>query len=232
METAALATVLLGAFVQGISGLGFALVAAPLMSQVFPGTAGVGLVVLMGTAQAALVGVRSKAAIRTDVMLRVAPHLLIGTGLGIALGSIATAQARVYIVIVSALLSMLWLAFEQRLQHRVLQSFMPAWGATVNTLAGVGGPPISSYLIRRIHEHESFIRTQQLIFVAVNLAALPTLGIAVPSWQFGVLAVLALAVGTSVGVHWRTRLGQAVGRRIALSAIVVTATTSLVLAVT
>lgn len=231
IELAAVLTVMLGAFVQGASGLGFALVAAPVMSQIFVGAPGIGLVVALGTLQALLITARTKATIRYDVLRQITPLLAIGTVVGLALNVIGVDRVRTPIVLVSAITSVAWLIAEPRVRIGGVQHVLPVWGGVVNAMSGVGGPPISSFLIRRISDHESFIRTQQLAFAAINLIAIPSLGIAMPSVGFAVFALGALAGGSLLGTRMRVTMGPALGRRIAFGAIAMTSALSVLLTI-
>jgi len=231
-ETVALLFVLLGALVQGISGLGFALVAAPTLSVIFPGASGVGLVIVMGNIQAGTIALRTKARIDLKVLRAIAPPLGIGTALGIGVSLLMPDSWRSGVVISSAIISVTWLACERFIKLGRWENLLPLWGGVVNATTGVGGPPISSFLIHRVHDHESFIRTQQIVFITINTIALPALGVALPSWQFGVLAVAALFGGSAIGTYFRQSLGKQIGRRIAFTAIAGTAVYSIVATLT
>lgn len=231
LELAAIAVVALGAFVQGVSGLGFALVAAPLMSQIFPGSEGIGLVISLGTLQAFFIAARSRGEVRLEVMKSVLPALAVGVIIGVLVQGSISPELRTALVIASATVTIWWLFMESRIRVGRAEPLLPAWGAFINTLTGVGGPPVSSYLISRIHDHESFIRTQQIIFISLNLCAIPSLGVATPSITFGTLALAALAVGSAIGSKLRLSFSVKTGRSIALIAIVTTACTSVILAI-
>ena len=231
IEVAAIAVIALGAAVQGVSGLGFALVAAPLMTQIFPGSEGIGLVISLGTLQAFFIALRSRGQIRLDVMKLVLPALAVGVLAGVLLQGSISPELRSALVIASATITIWWLVMESRIRVGRAEPVLPAWGAFINTLTGVGGPPVSSYLISRIHDHESFIRTQQIVFISLNLCAIPSLGVAIPSTTFGAWALFALVGGSLLGSQLRLSLSVSKGRSVALSAIVVTACASVVLAI-
>jgi uncharacterized membrane protein YfcA len=185
-----------GAFVQGLSGLGFALVSAPVVAQIIPGTAGVGLVNALSIAQNVWLIVRTRGPIAWRELGRMAPGLVAGVVLGAVLLRILPPRSFDVMVAVSAAASIVWLLTARRFVGAVAGALSAAWGALVTVVAGVGGPPLAAYLVTRGLSVESYLRTLQRLFAGLSLVSLPLLGVAAPTWWAVVVWVLALLLGS------------------------------------
>lgn len=210
-----------GALVQGLSGLGFALVAAPIVTQLVPGTAGVGLVNALSIVQNGWLIVRTDGRIAWAALRRMLPGLLLGVLLGWLVLRLADPAFFEVIVAASACGSVGWLLLAGRFTGPVAGVLSATWGAAVNTVAGVGGPPIAAYLVTRGLAFSSYVRTLQVVFALLSLVSLPMLGVEVPS--AGVLAVWvsALLGGSAVGELLRRHLDETVAQRVGRVTIVV-----------
>jgi uncharacterized membrane protein YfcA len=98
--------VLLSAWVQGFSGLGFSLIAAPVLTQVIPGSSGIGLVNTLALAQNAWQVSREEGVIHWSVLKRMGPGLLGGVLLGVLALMLLPDRLRPLVVALSSLLSM------------------------------------------------------------------------------------------------------------------------------
>lgn len=229
-EIALVLWVFVGALVQGVSGLGFSLVAAPSVVALVPGTAGVGTVNLLAAAQNSVILWRARGAVQAREVVRMAPLLVVGTTVGLVAGALLADRLRPLVVAVSSLVSIGYLVTTRRVSRRLASMALPLWGATVNSLAGVGGPPLSSYLVSRVHDPGDYIKTQQAVFLGLNLASLPLLGVVVPSAVVAVAAAVGLLAGSLLGLSIRSRISPAHARTTAVAAIVVVAVYAMVAA--
>ena len=75
--------VLLGAVVQGLSGLGFPLVASPAATQLIPGSAAIGLVNLLALVQNIWQVWRDQGEIRWKIIRRLGPGMILGVVVGV-----------------------------------------------------------------------------------------------------------------------------------------------------
>ena len=216
-----------GGLVQGLSGLGFALVSAPVVSQLVPGTAGIGLVNALSIVQNVWLIWRTDAAMAWREVRRMLPGLAVGIALGWLV--LRRSDPRLYDVIVaaSALASVVWLLTAGRFRGAFAGFVSAAWGAAVNTVAGVGGPPIAAYLVTRGLDVASYIRTLQVVFAALSLVSLPLLGVYVPSPGAAATWVGALIAGSVGGELVRRHVDEARAQRISRVAIVVVCTAAL-----
>jgi uncharacterized protein len=221
-----------GALVQGMSGLGFALVSAPVVAQVLPGTSGIGLVNALSIVQNGWLVARIDSPIAWRELRRMLPGLVVGVLLG--WGLLRLADPRLYEVIVaaSALGSVAWLLAAGRFRGPLAGALSAVWGATVNTVAGVGGPPLAAYLVTRGLHVSSYIRTLQVLFAGLGLVSLPLLGVAVPSIGAVAVWIAALVLGSTAGELIRRHVPESTGQRIAKVTIIVVCVVAFVRAVT
>lgn len=217
-----------GAFVQGLSGLGFALVSAPVVSQLVPGTGGVGVVNAFSLVQNAWLLLRIDAPLAWREVRRMLPGLVLGLLLGWLVLRFGDPRAYQLVVAASATASIVWLLLAGRFRGRAAGLVSAVWGAAVNTVAGVGGPPIAAYLVTRGLTTASYIRTLQLVFAMLSLVSLPMLGVDVPSVAAAVAWGLAIVAGSAGGELLRRRIAERTAQRVARTAIIVVCALALV----
>ena len=102
------------------------------------------------------------------------------------------------------------------------------WSGAINTYAGVGGPPVASYLISQRWPHGDFLRTLQLVFIGIDIVSLPILGLPALPWWFYAIAVGRLVLGTGTGSLLRHRLTHEQAVRLSRTVIAAAALVSLV----
>ncbi|MEJ5946586.1 TSUP family transporter [Pseudokineococcus basanitobsidens] len=223
--TAALVVALVlvvGAAAQRVTGLGFAVVAAPVLVLLVGPSPGVVLVNLLGAVVALLVLAR----VRRDVDLRrvvpVTAAALVGVVPGLLL---ARAVPSAWLELVLGALVLAALAFSARSAGRepVLHGLGPAvgGGATSGVLhaaAGLGSPVLSVYAVLSGWPQRSFTASVQPWFVVVGVVAAavevllqPTALLRLPWWLWAG-AVLAAAVGVALGELLVRRLSPAAAR--------------------
>jgi uncharacterized protein len=217
-----------GGLVQGLSGLGFALVSAPVISQVVPGTAGIGLVNALSIVQNLWLIARTDGRLAWREVRRMLPGLAIGVALGWLVLQVSSPALFDVIVAASACGSVAWLLLAGRFTGPAAGVVSGVWGGAVNTVSGVGGPPIAAYLVTRRLDPASYVRTLQVVFAVLSLVSLPLLGVYVPSFGAVVVWVLALTAGSVAGELTRHRVSAATAQRIARAAIVTVCVAALV----
>lgn len=217
-----------GGLVQGLSGLGFALVSAPVVSQLVPGTAGIGLVNALSIVQNLWLIARTDGRLAWGEVRRMLPGLAIGVALGWVVLRLSSPALFDVIVAASACGSVAWLLLAGRFRGSAAGLLSAVWGGAVNTVAAVGGPPIAAYLVTRGLDVGSYVRTLQVVFAALSLVSLPLLGVYVPSLGAVAAWLAALVAGSVAGELARGRLDEATSQRIARAAIVVVCVAALV----
>lgn len=200
--------VLVGALTQRLTGVGFALVASPLLVLALGPVQGVVIANVFGVATALMVYVfnlrrveyRRVLPILGAAAVAVVPGALLARNLPGAVLAIGAGS----LIVVALALSVL----ARRIPH------VHAWPGQVvagglsgfmNVIAGVGGPAITAYAVASEWEHRRFAISVQFYFAVLGLISLVARGVA-PALDPGewLAALSALAVGL-VGGRLLTR---------------------------
>lgn len=219
------AAIFVAAVVQGSSGLGFNLVAAPVINAISPGPQSVGLINFFALLQNAWLLTREKGRIRWEAFRVLGPSLAVGVAIGFILLRVIPEQAMPIVVAVSSLASLAVLILWRASPGPLAGGIAGVWSGTINTYAGVGGPPVASYLISQGWPHGDFLRTLQVVFIGIDIVSLPILGLPALPWWFYAVGLACLLAGTGVGTLIRRRLTQhqatAVSRMVIAAAAIV-----------
>jgi uncharacterized membrane protein YfcA len=212
----AIAGVAAGGLAQSVTGLGFALVAAPGLIALLGPSQGVAVVVLLGILASVipLLGQWRHVRVRDGGTLLV-PTLLATPAVGALIAGVDTAALAVAAgtaVLVGVVA--LW----RGLRWQPLVSIPGAIGtgiasATMNVIGGVGGPPVGLYAANAGWEPREARATLQGFFLIQGLATMLVIGPVLPD----VPAVVALVVGTLVGVVVAPRIPERAARMAVLA---------------
>lgn len=210
-----LAAVLVGAALQRVSGIGFAVVVAPCAILALGPGQGVVLVQLCGVASAVLVLSR----VHRDVDWRAWARLVVPGVLGVGAGAVAAARlpdgpAQVLgAVVVLATLAGSVAVGRLREVPRTTGVVAAAGGTAgvLTVLAGVGAGPLTALQQATRWEHRTFVATLQPALVTLSgttvvarLAATPGAWPALaPPWWAAVAAALAAGIAAGGGVARR-----------------------------
>jgi len=221
------AAIFLGAVVQGSSGLGFNLTAAPIVNAIMPGPQSVGLINLCALLQNGWLLTREKGRIRWDAFKVLGPALAVGVVIGFGMVRLIPDAVMPILVALSALLSLVTLIAWRSGSGVVAGATAGVWSGAINTYAGVGGPPVASYLISQGWPHGDFLRTLQLVFIGIDIVSLPILGLPALPWWFYAIAVGCLIAGTGIGSVLRQRFTHEQAVRVSRTVIALAALVSL-----
>ena len=221
------AAILLGAIVQGTSGLGFNLTAAPIVNAIMPGPQSVGLINLCALLQNAWMLTREKGRIRWEAFRVLGPSLAVGVLIGFGMVRLIPDAVMPILVALSALLSLVTLIAWRSGSGAGAGVVAGVWSGAINTYAGVGGPPVASYLISQGWSHADFLRTLQLVFIGIDIVSLPILGLPALPWWFYAIAVGCLLAGTGIGSVLRQRFTHEQAVRVSRTVIALAALVSL-----
>ncbi|MFM7598250.1 MAG: hypothetical protein ACKO70_07745, partial [Actinomycetota bacterium] len=155
------------------------------------------------------------------------PALAVGVLIGFGMVRLIPVALMPILVALSALLSLVSLIAWRAGSGVVAGATAGVWSGAINTYAGVGGPPVASYLIRQGWPHADFVRTLQLVFIGIDIVSLPILGLPALPWWFYAVALGCLLFGTGVGALLRRRLTQEHAMRMSRIVIAVSAVVSL-----
>ena len=220
--------IFLGAVVQGSSGLGFNLTAAPIVNSIMPGPSSVGLINLFSLLQNSWLLTRERGRIHWEAFRILGPSLAVGVLIGFAMVKLIPEAVMPILIALSALASLVTLAFWKSGARPADGAIAGVWSGAINTYAGVGGPPVASYLINQVWAHGDFLRTLQLVFIGIDIVSLPILGLPALPWWFYAIGVGCLLIGTGAGSLLRRRLSQAQAVRLSRTVIAVAALVSLI----
>ena len=211
MLAVAVASVAAGGLAQSVSGLGFALVAAPGVIALLGPRDGVAVIVLLGTLASVLplLGGWRRVRVR-DVSVLLVPTLIATPVVGSILAGLDTATVAVGAGVAVLLgVAALW----RGLRWAGLVSIPGAIGtgiasATMNVVGGVGGPPVGLYAANAGWDPPESRASLQAFFLVQGLATVLVLGMIAPD----PLMVAALVVGTVAGMWLAPRISEDAAR--------------------
>ncbi|MFE6974255.1 sulfite exporter TauE/SafE family protein [Streptomyces sp. NPDC057682] len=204
-EQAAVAAVALGAFAQASTGMGFSLVAAPVLIAAFGPHRGVPMVLVLAVGASLLPLSRDWRHARPRDAGRLLLPAVLGTPVAAwLLGAMDTrvlaAAAGCGVLVGVALLG-------RGVRSSFLNTPAGAWltglgSAGLNVIGGVGGPPVGLYAANAGWPARETRATLHTFFLVQNLVTAAVLGFALPPWP----AVAALAAGAAAGMVSAPRL--------------------------
>lgn len=207
----ALLGILVGALAQAATGMGFSLVAAPLMVAAFGPREGVAVTVALAALASVVPVARYRRAVRPGLVVRLLVPTLAFTPLvawavrGVETRWLALAGG------VGVVLAVALLAFG--LRSRWLGTppgavVAGASSAALNVVGGVGGPPIGLYAANAGWDPETTRANLAAFFLVQNLATAAVLGVHAPALP----QLAVLSIGTATGMLLAGRLTPATVR--------------------
>lgn len=191
-----------GAVTQRVTGIGFALVSAPLLVLVAGPFDGIILANILSLVVSLMVFATTWRDVewRRGLMLAVPALLAIPVGAFVA----RSVPGPLLLLLVGSLVLIALALVQLSPRARVLQGrrgAVAAGGASgfMNVTAGVGGPAIVLYAISTAWEHRRFVATFQFYSVIVNSASLLSKGAPHLPGQSLAISLAALAVGLGGG---------------------------------
>lgn len=198
----------LGATTQRVTGLGFALVASPLLILVLGPFQGVLLANLLTLVLNAVVLAGTWRAAEPRRLALLVPAAILAALAGAPLGRLIPSAWMLTIsgaLVLGALILVMTMRHVRLFRGRIGALAAGAISGFMNATSGVGGAAITLYAMNISWEQASFYASMQVYLAVLNLASflpkgLPHLGQAV-----GLVVVAALALGFAGG-HWLARL--------------------------
>ena len=225
METLLLVlAIFTGSMLQRVTGMGFALVAAPFLVLIAGPKTGVILVNVAAVVASATVLTRVFRHVEWKKLVVLLPAALVGIVPGAAVAqSVPPAWLEILVggmvlggLTASQLRSSAWRPGAQALAAAGLVS------GFMNATAGVGGPALSVYALRTRWEQSGFAATIQPYFVAIGLATVTAKLVADPSsapqlspWDWALIG-LGILSGLVAGDLLARRTGAKTARRLML----------------
>ena len=223
-------TVLAAAFVQGAIGVGFALIAAPVMAMLAPGLVPVGLLVLMMPLNA-YVAWRERRALDWPSAGRITLGRFVGTFGGLALLVVLSAQSLAILIgaatIAACVATLAAPSFRPTTRAYLAAGFVTGISETAT---GIGGPPLA--LVYQHHPPAALRSTIAFCFLVGEAISLVMLAFAgqTTAAQFvqALTLVPALALGAVLSRATHDRLPARATRSLVLGFAIISAVVLLV----
>ncbi|MGW1267715.1 TSUP family transporter [Streptomyces sp. NPDC002491] len=209
--------VMLGASVQWLTGMGFALIAVPALVLVLGTAQGVGLANCVAGAISAVGLTAGWRQVRVGAMI----PLIIAAACTVPAGSWVAARlpepvllAGIGILVTLAVASVMGGARIPALAGRRGAVAAGAVGGFMNSAAGVGGPPYSLYAVNAGWSVREFVPNAQFYGILVNVFSVAANGVprlSGPAWS---VAVGAMVAGALVGRALAPRIPEVWVRRL------------------
>ena len=196
------ASILCGAAMQRVTGLGFALVSAPFLVLVLGAGQGVPLVQVLSLCASGLVLASAFRHVEWRKAALLIPPGLLGIVPGWWISKHLPAGPLSILIGVLVIVALLAMLADQR--ARVFKGTSGALSAGflsgfMNVTAGVGGPAVVLYSLSIGWRHAKFVATAQAYFVVLNIASLVAQGWPRLDGTTWALALGSLAVGLGLG---------------------------------
>jgi hypothetical protein len=207
-------SVLAGAGMQRMTGMGLTLVASPLLVLLL-GNDGVSLLMALGFASSITLVI----ALWSKVEVRTAGKLFVPALVGLIPGAwlIRVLPAPVLSIVLGLLVVVAILASVLSDRARVFKGTPGLLSAGflsgfMNAISGIGGPPVVLYALSTGWAQESFVATLQLYFTGLSLATLGARGWPVLDASVWFVAFAALAAGLFLGNLLSRRVSSSTAR--------------------
>jgi len=212
----ALAGIAAGGVAQSVTGLGFALIAAPGLIALLGPPRGVALVVILGTLVSALALIGQWRVVRVRDGASLLVPTLVATPLvavlidGLDARVLAAAAGLAVLLGVAAL----WRGGRwPRLVSTPGAIGSGVASALLNVVGGVGGPPVALYAANADWPPDQTRSTLQAFFLVQGVVTAAVIGFVLPS----VPMLLALVAGTGLGIWLAPRIPPEMARHAALA---------------
>jgi uncharacterized membrane protein YfcA len=197
--TLAAAAVAVGGFAQAVTGLGFALVASPLLVALLGPRQGVAVVVVLGGLASLLPLAREWRAVRVrGTLLLLVPTLLATPPLVVLVARVDTRvlAALAGVAVLAGVGALLAGLRARRLRGTGGAVAAGVMSAALTVVGGVGGPPVAMYVTNAQWPVEQARGSLQAFFVTQSVVTALALGATLPDWRL----LAALALGSVLGI--------------------------------
>lgn len=199
----ALCVVFIAAITQKITGMGFALVATPVLALIYGPTTGVLIVIVNGMLISGLMIITGIRLIKWRQILWIIAGGLITAPLAALVASWLTANQLLILVGGAALVSLIapFLRTKTQFLHGRAAAVMTGGAAGfLHVTSGLSGPPLIAYGTKSKWEHLSFVASIQVFFVTFSLLTLSMRGLPRLSLQDSLLISVTVVLGLGVGI--------------------------------
>lgn len=222
-EALVIALILIGAINQRIAGLGFAMLVSPFLALVLGPATGVLVMNTLALMSALLVLVRVSSAVDWPMLAWLVPPALVAVPFGASFAARSDSAVLFVVVgsisIVAITASLLVRRMEVRASGRAALVVTGGAAGLTNSIAGMGGPPLSAYAIMSDWPHRSFVATIQPLLVLMGATVVVTkltiFPVVTPNWAWWmwVATIAALLGGIAIGERIDKKLRPHMVRR-------------------
>jgi uncharacterized protein len=202
VTVAVVAAVFGGALLQRLSGVGFALIAGPLLTLTTGPYQGIRLTNLLTMLVSVVVLATSVVQVDAKRAKLLVPAGLLGVAPGIVLARVLPSRPLQITIGTLVAVSLVAIMLVRRLRITATSANTVSAGIAsgfTNAAAGIGGPALTVYAIVTSWRHEAFAATSQISFAAQSAASLAIDGLPHLSvWRF-VAVLCAIAGGLAAG---------------------------------
>lgn len=206
-----LLAIAMGAFAQGATGMGFSLVAAPVLIAAEGQAIGVATVVLLAACSSVVPLAREWRQAQPGAVLRLLVPTLLATPViawlvhGLDHRLLAVAGGVGVVIGVALLASGLRSQWFRRPEGAVVTGVS---SAALNVVGGVGGPPVGLYVANTDWTPAQTRATLHGFLIVQNVVTAVVVGLVWPDWRH----LVALAVGSALGLALAPRLSVGAAR--------------------
>lgn len=222
--------VFLAAFIQGLAGFGYALVATPLLTLIFGAKSAVMMVILLSVAT----NIGVLLSVRRHIEVKRLMFMGLGGILGIPLGAYGLSRLdpmviKIAIVAMAVPFAVLLILGHSRHFKRDRAGCIGAGfvSGLIGASTSFSGPPVVLFLLNQGSHKEKFVGTLAAYFLFINLASIAALSslsmLTADLLIKSALLLPALILGVSVGVRLLPKINAIVFRRLAASVVCVSA---------
>lgn len=211
----ALVAVALGAMAQASSGLGFALVAGPLLIAAVGAADGVPLLILLSALLNVVILIREHRAIRYAAgALVLIPAVIAVPAINPLVERLEarTAAIAAGVLTVAAATALLLGLRVRALRGKVGAAIAGVVSTTMNSIAGIGGPPVALYAANADWSVAGARATMQAVFLVSNVALIVVKRVP----PFSPWLLVAVAVGYLLGVVAARWMSDELAKRLTL----------------
>ena len=237
-EIFVISLLLVGAINQRIAGLGFAMLVSPFLALALGPATGVLVMNALAMTSALLVLGRVWRAVDWSIFAWLAPAALVAVPLGASVAAHSDEAILFAIIgsisITAIMVSLVARRLEAHVSGQAALAITGGAAGLTNSIAGMGGPPLTAYAILSDWPHRSFVATIQPLLVLMGTTALASklflFPIAAPDWAWWMwaVAIAALIGGVALGEGLDKRLNPYIVRRWLIAMALVGATTVLI----
>ncbi len=223
-----LLAVFTGAVSQRMTGMGFALIAAPFLVILLGPVTGVILVNLCSALASVFIVSRMWKYVEWRRYRALALWALVGIPPGALLARLVPAQVLEISIGILVVLAVCTSVIVSRTTHRISEKRVALAGfasGLMSVTAGVGGPAISTYAVLTRWSHQGFVATVQPYFITISAAAVAAKLISRPlAWpQLDAIGWIGVGIALLLGLQLGDRLAKIVPIPAARAAMIILA---------